>query len=116
MKNVGGVYLSLFASHIVVAFKRVFSEVNQIACTTYKLLFNHNYLKQVNELDKARLDFLLSTWEEGALFNRDILFAMRSYIGTRIVCSRPQVFLCATLIITFHVTNYVARSLIARKG
>lgn len=41
---------------------------------------------QVNETDKARLDYLLSTWESGMFFHRDVLLHMRSFIGRRIVC------------------------------
>ena len=48
-------------------------------------------LSQVNDTDKARRDFLLSTWEEGMFFRRDLLRQMRSFIGRRIVCARHTV-------------------------
>jgi hypothetical protein len=71
VKNIGGVYIDLFAAHIVVAFQRIFTEVN--------------------DTDKARMDFLLSSWEQGSFFHRDLLRQMRSFIGRRIVCDRRSV-------------------------
>eukprot|EP01041_Mallomonas_annulata_P001448 gene1448-2788_t len=66
LKNVGGPYVSLFSSHIVEVYRRVFDELN--------------------EKDKARLDYMLSTWEQRRILPKDFLLAMRSHIGARIVC------------------------------
>mmetsp|Transcript_22897 Transcript_22897/g.23123 ORF Transcript_22897/g.23123 Transcript_22897/m.23123 type:complete len:804 (+) Transcript_22897:150-2561(+) len=66
LKNVGGPYIPLFSSHIVEVFRRVFDELN--------------------EQDQARLDYMLSTWEERRVLQRELLVSMRNHIGTRIVC------------------------------
>ena len=39
----------------------------------------------MTETDKARLDFLLSTWEARKQLSEQILIEMRNTIGTRIV-------------------------------
>ena len=46
-------------------------------------------IPQLSEKDRARLDFLLSTWEERKILPRDLLALMRAHIGTRIVALPP---------------------------
>lgn len=87
VKNVGGPYIELFSSDIVVAFMRIFAEVN--------------------DTDKARMDFLLSTWEEGLFFHRDLLHQMRSFIGRRIVTMRQPVSTrCAAYVHYFKLLTF----------
>jgi hypothetical protein len=65
MRTVGSPYIQLFCQHIVDVFNRVFSELH--------------------DLDKARLDYMLSTWEMRGVMPEELLGAMRHHIGTRIV-------------------------------
>lgn len=98
IKNVGGMYIDLFSAHIVIAFQRIFAEVSSLylcACSCVPIRCVPTRCVptrcQVNDTDKARLDFLLSTWEEGMIFHRDVLRQMRAFIGRRIVCVRHAV-------------------------
>lgn len=85
MKRVGGSYVDLFGKHIDVVFQRTFNEVKCFPASINNLYILIHSLFQLNETDRARLDFLLSTWEERRLWPNAILSKMRNYIGTRIV-------------------------------
>lgn len=70
MKHVGGPYAALFSRHLAEVYLRVFDELP--------------------EKDRARLDFLLSTWEERKLLSSELLSRMRSHINLRIVAPNLQ--------------------------
>lgn len=73
MRNVGGVYINMFSAHIVAVIQKIFPTLI--------------------EKDKARLDYLLSTWEARKLLSVEVLMSLRGVIGPRIVrASKVRLF------------------------
>jgi hypothetical protein len=89
MKAAGALYAPLFASHVVVVFERTFAEVDIFKNPCVQIIML--YILQLIDIDKARLDYLLSTWEERVMLPPPLLTDMRKIIGTRIVVEQPPI-------------------------
>lgn len=64
LRSVAGPYVHLFGSHLTVLFKTAVDG-------------------GMEEKDRARLDYLLSTWERRGMLRSDVLTSMRNIIGAR---------------------------------